>query len=145
MTLYVHISHERLASMDQVTPRFKPPRSPHKVKRERARDRRPGMDPEHVRNVAKLPSCISGKKPCDPHHLKKKDERGVSLKATDRWCVPLTRDEHMEIERMGSRREVEWFKAKGIDDPFGLAAALWFNRGDLETMELVVRTHRGKP
>ena len=130
--------------MDQVTPRFKPPRNPNRRKKESAASRRPGMDPEHVKMIGKLSSCISGLKPCDAHHLKFKNERGVGLRATDRWCVPLTRAEHIEIERLGSRREIEWFQVRGISDPFELANALWFNRGDLETMELIVRTHRGQ-
>ena len=126
-----------------VTTNFKPPRSPHKKRKEKARDRRPGMDPKHLANVRTLPSCISGRKPCDPHHLKIKGERGVGLKATDRWAVPLTRDEHVDVEKLASKREEAWFTARGIAC-YELAAALWSNRHNVETMAAVLEAHRGK-
>lgn len=126
--------------MGQVTTRFKPPRTPNKPKKESAASKRPGMDPKHVSDVGKLPSCISGRKPCDPHHLKIKKERGVGLKATDRWCVPLTREEHDDVQPRNQTQELAWFKKRGID-PYALANALWFNKGDIKTMQKVVETH----
>ena len=110
-----------------VTTNFKPPRSPHKKREPKARDRREGMDPKHVANVAKLRSCISGKTPCEPHHLRVAQERGVGLKATDRWCVPLTREEHNEVHRLGSRKEEQWFVKRGVAC-YALAYALWANK-----------------
>jgi hypothetical protein len=63
----------------------------------------------------------------DPHHLKSgpaKAERGMGMKATDRWLAPLCRICHSAVERIGSRREFEWFAANGIDDPYGMTDAL---------------------
>jgi len=90
--------------------------------------------------IRQLPSCISGKKPCDPHHLRVSNERGVGLKATDRWAIPLTRDEHEEIHTVGSKKEEDWLLARGIDC-YSLANALWQNTGNLKTMENIVWTH----
>lgn len=110
-------------------------------KRKRARDKREGMSKEHVRLVAQLPSCISGLGPCDPHHLRSiKEERGVGLRATDRWCVPLTREEHRQVHTIGSREEVGWFLDRGVDSR-ALARALWDASGDLELMEQIVREY----
>lgn len=78
-------------------------------------DRRPYMDKKYLEKIRKLPSCLSGRTPCEPHHLRIAEERGVGMKATDRWCVPLTHEEHMEVHRVGSRKEKQWFKDRGID------------------------------
>jgi hypothetical protein len=64
----------------------------------------------------------------DPHHLKSgpaKAERGIGMKATDRFLVPLCRICHSAVERVGSRREFEWFAANSIDEPYQMAYALW--------------------
>lgn len=129
--------------MTEVITRFKPRRMPHARREPKRRDERPGMSKEHLANIRKLPSCVSGKHPCEAHHLRKKDERGVSLKATDKWTVPLTWEEHQEIHRFGSRKEEAWFAERGIDC-FELAAALWSNRHSIEAMERVIEAHRGK-
>jgi hypothetical protein len=122
----------------QVTPRFKVPKS---LRRERkARDERPGMSAKYLAAIRKLPSCISGRSPCEAHHLRIKEERGVSMRATDRWAVPLTWDEHHDVHRVGSRREEAWFKQHGIDAR-ALAEALWNNKHSEETMLLVLRAH----
>lgn len=125
---------------------FKSEKTPHK-KEKRSADKRPGMDPEHLANIRKLPSCVSGKRPCEAHHLKQTGtkERGVSLKSTDKWAVPLTHDEHINgVERVGSKKEFEWFTARGVN-PIELAKALWANRGDLEAMEKVIAAHARRP
>jgi hypothetical protein len=62
----------------------------------------------------------------------------------DRWTVPLSRKMHEELERLGSRREWEWFKAHGIEDPLDLANALWHVSGNLEQMRKVLEAHMGR-
>lgn len=126
----------------QVYGNFRPPRIPNPRKKERARDKRPGMSPEHLALIRQLPCCVTGLSlpVIDPHHLKSAGERGAGLKATDRWCVPLCRQKHDEVERIGSRREVAWFHAHGID-PLALAAALWSATGNLDRMRKIVMTH----
>lgn len=131
--------------MTEVRTFFKAPRQP-KRKEPNAASKRPGMSPEHLEAIRRMPSCLSGRKPCDPHHLKCGPaglERGVGLRATDRWAIPITRDEHNAIERLGSRQEFAWFLARGINC-LELATALWNARGDDEAMLRVLQAHRGK-
>ena len=105
----------------QVTPRFKSKSTRRRLK---ARDRRYGMSDAYVLLIKQLPSCISGQYPCDPHHLRVYEERGVGLKATDKWAIPLTRIEHDQVHTVGAREEVAWFTAKGVN-AYRLAELLW--------------------
>jgi len=130
---------------EKVVGNFKPPKNPNKKREPKARDRRPGMSKEHLKLIGQLPSCVSGKRPCTAHHLQVKNERGASLKATDRWAVPLTEDEHLFgkdcVHSVGSRQEVAWFKKHGIENPYELASALWKASPDLETMTKIIEAH----
>ena len=127
---------------DKILGNFRPPKNPNRKREPKARDKRSGMDPKHLANIRKLPSCISGMRPCEAHHLRVKNERGIGLKATDKWAVPLTPEEHREVHRVGSRKEEDWFAVRGIDTCYALATALWFSRGNLEAMERVIEAHR---
>jgi hypothetical protein len=71
-----------------------------------------------------------------------KDERGVGMKATDRWVIPLTWDEHAELHTHGSREHDAWFAERGLADPYELARQLWENRRDPEKMRLIVEMRR---
>lgn len=95
------------------------------------------MDKHHLANIRLLPSCISGQTPCEPHHLRIGSERGVGLKATDRWAIPLTHEEHMQAHMVGSKLEEEWFAERGVAC-YTLARRLWDRRGDLEAMRRVL-------
>jgi len=127
--------------MSEVITNFKPPKRPNKPKGPSAAERREGNSKAHLALIRQLPSCISGRKPCDPHHLRISSERGVGRKSTDRWAVPLTRDEHDEVHKVGSRKEFAWFQDRGIDC-YGLASALWTNTGDLERMDKIIEGNR---
>lgn len=105
--------------------------------------KRPGMSKSHLDLIRLLPCCVTLKTPCgEAHHLKGTGERGVGLRSTDRWAVPLSHTPHMELEGKGSRNEVAWFKANGIADPHALAMALWSSTGDLAKMTAIVIAHR---
>lgn len=124
---------------------FKPTRKERMKKKERAADKRSGMSEAHLSLIRKMPCCVSLKVPAgEAHHLKNTGERGMGLRSTDRWALPLSHDKHMELERIGSRNEVRWFQEHGIEDPHDLAAALWNNTGDLGRMIKVLMAHRGK-
>lgn len=126
-----------------VNPRFKPPRQP-KRREPNAASKRPGMSPKYLAAIRRMPSCLSGHRPCDPHHLKcgqAGKERGVGLRATDRWAIPITRDEHNAIERLGSRMEFDWFINRDVN-PLELATALWSAFPDEEKMLRVIQAHR---
>jgi hypothetical protein len=89
-----------------------------------SRQRRLGNDAAYLKKIRQLPSCLSGRVPCDPHHLRIAEERGVGMRATDRWAVPLTRDEHIAVHECGGRMEQAWFLARGVDCR-RLAEQLW--------------------
>lgn len=118
-----------------------------KKNRPSSAERREGNSKRHLALIRQLSCCVTGRRgPCDPHHLKEglAHERGIGRKATDRWAVPLCRDKHDEVERIGSRNEWAWFRKHGIEDPLELAAALWRNTGDLERMRRVLEAHTNR-
>jgi hypothetical protein len=113
-----------------------------------SQERREGNSAAHLALIRQLPSCVSGAVgPCDPHHLRSGAAlltRGVGMRATDRWTVPLLRHEHDELHRISSRLEEAWFRERGVDDVIELAAALYANTGDLERMWKVQQAHMGR-
>jgi hypothetical protein len=103
-------------------------------------DRDAYLDAKHLANIRLLASCVSGMWPCEAHHLRWSVERGVGMKATDRWAVPLTMEEHRELHTIGSREEEHWFLDRGVAC-YVLASQLWFRRGDLSAMRLALDKH----
>ena len=64
-------------------------------------------DKQHLRFVAKQPCLVCGREPCDPHHLRFAQSRGLGLKVSDEFAVPLCRAHHRELHRAG--KEVDWW------------------------------------
>jgi hypothetical protein len=89
---------------------------------------REGNDTKYLDRMRRLPSCVSGKPGAEPHHLRLKEERGIGQKATDRWALPLTREEHTFgadcVHSVGARLEEEWFLERGVRC-WELAEKLW--------------------
>ena len=107
----------------------------------RWRKERDGMDESHLALIRKLPCCITKGKGGEAHHLKSgTGERGMSVRSTDKWAVPISHNAHMDVENAGTKREREHFLAHGID-PHELARDLWSNRGNLEAMLKVLKAH----
>lgn len=106
--------------------------------------KRPGMSEEHLALIRRMPCAASLVMPGgQAHHIKSSTgERGMGIRSTDKWAVPLCHDKHMEVERIGSRNEVSWFRDHGIEDVRELAEALWANTGDLPRMIAVLMAHR---
>ncbi len=104
---------------------------------------RPGMSEEHLALIRALPCCRCNAPPkSEAHHLKQGiGERGMGLRSTDRWAVPLCRSCHDEVERIGSRNEIKWFFDAGID-PHELARGLWSVSGDYDHMLRVLMAHK---
>jgi hypothetical protein len=67
----------------------------------------------HLRFVAKQPCVVCGRQPCDAHHLRFAQTRGLGLKVSDEFTVPLCRGHHRELHRAGN--EPQWWAARGID------------------------------
>jgi hypothetical protein len=79
-------------------------------------------DKVHLRFVAKRPCLVCERQPCDAHHLRFAQSRGLSLKVSDEFTVPLCRAHHREVHR--ASLEIEWWQRLGIDAT-GIARTLW--------------------
>ena len=67
-----------------------------------AKERRgPVRNAAYLRWIRTLPSLVSGRGPCDACHTG--TDGGMSQKASDLSCVPLTREEHQEYHQHGKR------------------------------------------
>jgi hypothetical protein len=79
-------------------------------------------DKSHLRFVAKQPCLICERLPCDAHHLRSAQVRGIGLKVSDEFTVPLCRGHHREVHRAGN--EAQWWESAGID-ALAMARKLW--------------------
>jgi ERF superfamily len=79
-------------------------------------------DKIHLRFVAKQPCLICERLPCDAHHLRFAQGRGLGLKVSDEFTVPLCRGHHREVHRAGN--EAGWWENAGID-AMAMARKLW--------------------
>jgi Rad52/22 family double-strand break repair protein len=77
---------------------------------------------EHLRFVATQPCIICGRQPSHAHHLRHAQSRGVGLKVSDEFTVPLCAIHHNEVHRVG--REEAWWRERSIE-PMGIAQSLW--------------------
>lgn len=108
------------------------------------RKEREGMSDRHLALIRQLSCTLCPSPIVDVHHLKSlaaAKERGIGLKATDQWSVPLCRLHHSDVERIGSRKEPAWFAEYGID-PHELAYCLWRATGHLGRMRRVLLAHQ---
>jgi DNA recombination protein Rad52 len=79
-------------------------------------------DKSHLKFVALQPCLICGREPSQAHHLTFCQRRGMSLKVSDEFTVPLCGLHHDELHRSGSERE--WWERRHIN-PELVAADLW--------------------
>jgi hypothetical protein len=79
-------------------------------------------DKDHRRFVSRQPCLICARQPCDPHHLRFAQPRGLGLKVSDEFTVPLCRTHHREVHR--SADEQAWWQRYRID-ALTIASNLW--------------------
>jgi hypothetical protein len=77
---------------------------------------------EHLRFVASQPCLICGRSPSHAHHVRYAQFRGLSLKVSDEFTVPLCAIHHHHIHTTGKERE--WWQERNVD-PLKIANALW--------------------
>ena len=77
---------------------------------------------EHLRFVASQPCLICGRSPSHAHHVRYAQSKGLSLKVSDEFTVPLCAIHHHNIHTTGKERE--WWQERSID-PLKIANALW--------------------
>jgi DNA recombination protein Rad52 len=79
-------------------------------------------DKAHLKFVASQPCLICGRQPSDPHHLRFAQPRGIGLKVSDEFTVPLCRGHHRQLHQAGN--EVSWWENLHID-ALAIAKDLW--------------------
>jgi hypothetical protein len=77
---------------------------------------------EHLRHVARKPCLICGRTPAQAHHIRYAQPRGVGLKVSDEFTVPLCAIHHTENHATGDERH--WWEERKID-PLPIAAGFW--------------------
>jgi hypothetical protein len=77
---------------------------------------------EHLRFVASQPCLICGRVPSHAHHVRYAQSRGLSLKVSDEFTVPLCAIHHHHVHTTGQERE--WWQERNID-PLIIASRLW--------------------
>ncbi|WP_439398292.1 DUF968 domain-containing protein [Bradyrhizobium sp. PMVTL-01] len=88
-------------------------------------------DREHLRFVAKQPCLVCGRNPSDPHHLRFAQPKGLGLKVSDEFTVPLCRAHHRELHRASN--EVAWWSRLAIA-PLEVARRLWLTTHDIKPL-----------
>jgi hypothetical protein len=79
-------------------------------------------DKAHLRFVASQPCLVCGRSPADAHHLKFTQPRGMGLKVSDEFTVPLCRVHHRDLHSFGN--EIAWWERRSID-PVSTSRVLW--------------------
>jgi len=77
---------------------------------------------EHLRFVASQPCLICGRTPAHAHHVRHAQPRGLALKVSDEFAVPLCAIHHSENHATGDERR--WWQERKID-PLTVARSLW--------------------
>jgi hypothetical protein len=76
----------------------------------------------HLVMVASHPCVVCEEMPCHAHHVTFAQPRGLSLKVSDEFTVPLCVKHHNEVHAKG--HEASWWRGQGID-PLVHARQLW--------------------
>jgi Rad52/22 family double-strand break repair protein len=83
---------------------------------------RRNRDKTHLRFVASQPCLLCERQPSDPHHLRFAQPRGLGMKVSDEFTVPLCREHHRQLHHSGN--ESAWWHDMGIE-PIEIARSLW--------------------
>ena len=77
---------------------------------------------EHLRFVAEQPCLVCGRSPSHAHHIRYAQPRGLGLKVSDEFTVPLCAIHHSENHTTGNERQ--WWQEHNLD-PLPVAHRLW--------------------
>jgi len=77
---------------------------------------------EHLRFVARQPCLICGRTPSHAHHIRFAQPRGLGLKVSDEFTVPLCAIHHTKNHATGNERQ--WWQEQNLD-PLAEAERLW--------------------
>lgn len=125
----------------QVLPTKEMPPLGTRTPRKTFKQRRPGNDPAHLTAIRKLSCSVCPEtRYIDAHHLKHAAAaayRSFGKRAPDMMSCPVCRYHHDEIEKLGSRREHEFWDDRCLD-AHALAARLWRESPNVERMARTV-------
>ena len=77
---------------------------------------------EHLRYVASQPCVICGRSPSHAHHVRYAQRRGLGIKVSDEFTVPLCATHHTQLHN--TTKEREWWQERKVD-PLMIAVTLW--------------------
>jgi len=77
---------------------------------------------EHLQFVAQHACLICGRAPSHAHHVRFAQSKGLGLKVSDEFTVPLCAIHHSDLHTTGNERS--WWKVRNID-PLEVALKLW--------------------
>jgi DNA recombination protein Rad52 len=77
---------------------------------------------DHLRYVGHQPCIICGRAPSHAHHVRYAQPKGLALKVSDEFTVPLCAIHHSENHATGDERR--WWEEQKID-PLPIAEGLW--------------------
>ena len=83
---------------------------------------------EHLKFVASQPCLICGRTPSHAHHIRYAQAKGLGLKVSDEFTVPLCASHHSENHTTGN--ELKWWQDHKIE-PLSVAQRLWYEFRDL--------------
>jgi DNA recombination protein Rad52 len=89
---------------------------------------------EHLRFVAQQPCVICGRAPTHAHHIRYAQVKGIALKVSDEFTVPLCAIHHGENHATGDERR--WWHERKLD-PLAIAKELWG-----KSMRLTTASHQ---
>ena len=77
---------------------------------------------EHLKFVASQSCLICGRTPSHAHHIRYAQPKGLALKVSDEFTVPLCATHHSENHMIGN--ELKWWRDHNIE-PLSVARKLW--------------------
>jgi hypothetical protein len=95
---------------------------------------------EHLSYVAEQPCLIRGRSPSHAHHIRFAQSRGLGLKVSDEFTVPLCAIHHQQNHATGNERL--WWQEHKLD-PLAVAVGLWRERQRLPASDIIPQLHPG--
>ena len=86
----------------------------------------------HLKFVARQACLICGRAPSHAHHLRYAQPKGIGLKVSDEFTVPLCAIHHQENHATGNERQ--WWQERNLD-PLAVAQGLWEETRGKETTD----------
>ena len=77
---------------------------------------------EHLKFVASQSCLICGRTPSHAHHIRYAQPKGLALKVSDEFTVPLCATHHSDNHMTGN--ELQWWQDRNIE-PLSVARKLW--------------------